>query len=71
VSNLKVSKANRDIAVATYEKTVQTAFREVSDALSVRDTVGDRLAAQERLVVAATTARACRSSVATPASTAP
>lgn len=53
-ANLKVSKVNRDIAVATYEKTVQTAFREVSDALSVRDTVGDRLAAQERLVVAAT-----------------
>ncbi|PIB90705.1 efflux transporter outer membrane subunit [Caulobacter sp. FWC2] len=54
VANLNVSKANRDIAVATYEKTVQTAFREVSDALSVRDTVGERLAAQERLVVAAT-----------------
>ena len=54
VANLNVSKANRDIAVATYEKTVQTAFREVSDALSVRDTVGDRLAAQERLVAAAT-----------------
>jgi multidrug efflux system outer membrane protein len=57
VSNLKVSKASRDIAVATYEKTVQTAFREVSDALSVRDTVGDRLAAQERLVVAATSSQ--------------
>ncbi|RRN66290.1 efflux transporter outer membrane subunit [Caulobacter sp. 602-1] len=54
VANLNVSKANRDIAVATYEKTVQTAFREVSDALSVRATVADRLAAQERLVVAAT-----------------
>lgn len=54
VANLNVSKANRDIAVATYEKTVQTAFREVSDALAVRATVADRLAAQERLVVAAT-----------------
>jgi multidrug efflux system outer membrane protein len=54
VANLKGAKASRDIAVATYEKTVQTAFREVSDALSVRATVGDRLAAQERLVVAAT-----------------
>lgn len=53
VANLKVSKANRDIAVATYEKTVQTAFREVSDALSVRQTVTDRVAAQERLVAAA------------------
>ena len=53
VANLNVSKANRDIAVATYEKTVQTAFREVSDALSVRATVADRVAAQERLVTAA------------------
>ncbi len=54
VANLAVSKADRDIAVATYEKTVQTAFREVSDALSVRATVADRVAAQERLVTAAT-----------------
>jgi multidrug efflux system outer membrane protein len=53
VANLAVSKADRDIAVANYEKAVQTAFREVSDALSVRATVGDRLAAQERLVAAA------------------
>ena len=54
VAGLKSANASRDIAVATYEKTVQTAFREVSDALSVRATVGDRLAAQERLVTAAT-----------------
>lgn len=53
VANLKGAKADRDIAVATYEKTVQTAFREVSDALSVRQTVADRLGAQERLVTAA------------------
>ncbi|PIC01357.1 efflux transporter outer membrane subunit [Caulobacter sp. X] len=54
VANLNSAKASRDIAVATYEKTVQTAFREVSDALSIRQTVSDRLAAQERLVSAAT-----------------
>jgi len=54
VAGLKSAKADRDIAVATYEKTVQTAFREVSDALSVRQTVADRLGAQERLVTAAT-----------------
>lgn len=53
VANLNSAKASRDIAVATYEKTVQTAFREVSDALSVRQTVTDRLSAQERLVAAA------------------
>lgn len=54
VAGLNSAKASRDIAVATYEKTVQTAFREVSDALSTRQTVADRLAAQERLVAAAT-----------------
>jgi multidrug efflux system outer membrane protein len=54
VAGLKSANASRDIAVATYEKTVQTAFREVSDALSVRQTVADRLGAQERLVTAAT-----------------
>lgn len=54
VAGLNSAKASRDIAVATYEKTVQTAFREVSDALSVRQTVADRLSAQERLVAAAT-----------------
>jgi multidrug efflux system outer membrane protein len=72
VANLAVSKADRDIAVANYEKAVQTAFREVSDALSVRATVGDRLAAQERLVAAAADSQiACRSSAPTPVSTAP
>ncbi|PZR32041.1 efflux transporter outer membrane subunit [Caulobacter segnis] len=53
VANLDSAKAGRDIAVATYEKTVQTAFREVSDALSVRQTVTNRVTAQERLVAAA------------------
>ncbi|MDR6624150.1 efflux transporter outer membrane subunit [Caulobacter segnis] len=53
VANLNSAKASRDIAVATYEKTVQTAFREVSDALSVRQTVTNRVNAQERLVAAA------------------
>jgi multidrug efflux system outer membrane protein len=33
---------------------VQTAFREVADALAVRATIRDQVAAQERLLVAAT-----------------
>lgn len=53
IANLKGAEAQRDAAVATYEKTVQTAFREVSDALAVRATINDRIAAQERLVEAA------------------
>ncbi|HEY3276656.1 MAG TPA: efflux transporter outer membrane subunit [Syntrophorhabdaceae bacterium] len=51
-ANLAVSKADRDIAVARYERSIQTAFKEVADALAVRGTVGDQLAAQESLVQA-------------------
>lgn len=57
VANLKGAKAGRDIAVAQYEKAIQTAFREVSDALAVRATVRDRVSAQERLAAAAMTAQ--------------
>jgi multidrug efflux system outer membrane protein len=57
IANLKGAKAGRDIAVAQYEKAIQTAFREVADALAVRATVRDRVSAQERLAAAATTAQ--------------
>lgn len=46
--NLTVAKARENIAVATYEKTVQTAFREVADALAGRRYLADQVAAQER-----------------------
>ena len=38
-SNLKIAQTSRSIAQAQYEKTVQTAFREVSDALAGRATL--------------------------------
>jgi multidrug efflux system outer membrane protein len=57
IANLKVAKADRTIAVAQYEKAVQTAFREVADALAVRATIRDRVSAQERLVAAAADAQ--------------
>jgi len=57
VANLKGAKAGRDIAIAQYEKAIQTAFREVSDALAVRATVRDRVSAQEHLVTAAASAQ--------------
>ncbi|MDO8778961.1 MAG: TolC family protein, partial [Burkholderiaceae bacterium] len=38
---------NRDIAVAQYEKAIQTAFREVADALAGRATLGEQLRAQQ------------------------
>ncbi|WP_291364491.1 efflux transporter outer membrane subunit [Acetobacter sp. UBA5411] len=36
--NLESAKAGRDIKLATYEKTIQTAFKEVSDTLVARST---------------------------------
>ncbi len=49
---LGVAETERDIAVARYEKAVQTAFREVADTLVQRANIGDQLAAQESLVSA-------------------
>ena len=44
------TKVEREIAVAQYEKAIQTAFREVADALAVRGTVNRQLSAQQSLV---------------------
>jgi multidrug efflux system outer membrane protein len=41
-ANLNIAKADRDISVAQYEKAVQTAFREVADALATRGTLDER-----------------------------
>ena len=40
------AKLAREIAVAQYEKAIQTAFREVADALAGRATLGEQLRAQ-------------------------
>ena len=53
-AGLRVAQVQRDIQVATYEKTLQTAFREVADALAERRTLAERLAAQQSLVAATT-----------------
>lgn len=45
-----VTKAEKEISVAQYEKAVQTAFREVADTLAVRGTVDQQIAAQQSLV---------------------
>jgi outer membrane protein, multidrug efflux system len=44
-------KVEREMALAQYEKAIQTAFREVADALAQRGTVMDLMAAQESLVL--------------------
>ena len=49
-ANLRLAEAQRDTAIAQYEKSVQTAFREVADALARRGTIDEQLAAQEDLV---------------------
>ena len=49
-SAYEASQAEREIALAQYEKAIQTAFREVADALAVRGTVEEQLSAQQSLV---------------------
>jgi multidrug efflux system outer membrane protein len=49
-ANLRVAEAQQKIQIATYEKTVQTAFREVADALAERRTLAERLDAQRSLL---------------------
>jgi multidrug efflux system outer membrane protein len=52
VANLQATKLARDIGIAQYEKAIQTAFREVADALVARGTLDEQLAAQRALVTA-------------------
>ena len=52
-ANLQASQAQRDAALATYEKSIQTAFREVADALARRGTIEDQIAADTRRTTAA------------------
>ena len=42
------AKPQRNAAIATYQKTIQTAFREVADALARRGTINDEIAARQR-----------------------
>ena len=51
-ASLDASKVSKLIEVAQYEKAIQSAFREVSDALVTRTMVVEQIAAQEALVEA-------------------
>ena len=55
-ANLRFAKAGREGAISTYEKTLQTAFREVADALATRGTIVERVDAQMARARAATAA---------------
>ncbi|MDR1461812.1 MAG: AdeC/AdeK/OprM family multidrug efflux complex outer membrane factor [Azoarcus sp.] len=52
-SNLDRAEIERNIQVAQYEKAVQSAFREVADALADRATIAEQLDARRELVKAA------------------
>lgn len=52
IAAYEAAKIRREIAVSQYERSIQTAFREVSDALAARQTLDDQLQAQQALVKA-------------------
>ena len=56
VANLQATNLARDSAVAQYEKSIQTAFREVEDGLLARGTLDEQLDAQQALVSASSVA---------------
>ena len=47
-ANLRYAKAEKNVAIAQYEKAVQTAFREVADALAQKGQIADLVSANER-----------------------
>ena len=51
-ANMTLAEVNRSIAVAQYERAIQSAFREVADALAGRATLGEQLRAQQAQVLA-------------------
>ena len=52
-ANVRLSEAQRNAAVASYQKAIQSAFRDVSDALARRGTMNDEIAARQRNQAAA------------------
>ncbi|MFD1612662.1 efflux transporter outer membrane subunit [Sphingomonas tabacisoli] len=52
-ANVRLTQAQRDAALAQYEGAIQTAFREVADALARRGTIDEQLRAQRAFFAAA------------------
>ena len=50
--NLKAAQAEQKAAVASYERAIQSAFREVADALAIEGTVSEELKARQELAQA-------------------
>ena len=53
-ANVELSEAQKRVLVVAYERAIQSAFREVADALATRGTIDEQLAAQVALVESAT-----------------
>ncbi|MDB5748198.1 MAG: multidrug transporter, partial [Massilia sp.] len=51
-AGVETARAGRDIALAQYERTIQSAFREVSDALAGQATFNEQLRAQRAVAAA-------------------
>jgi multidrug efflux system outer membrane protein len=51
-ANLDVANLNKKIEIATYEKAIQTAFREVADALVAKSFLDEQIDGQQKLVAA-------------------
>ena len=49
-ANLDAAEVSKRITIAQYEKTIQVAFKEVSDAIVARDTLNEQIKAQHQLV---------------------
>lgn len=47
-ANLTLAEVRQQQSVVTYEQTIQTAFKEVADALSLRESISGQIAAQQR-----------------------
>jgi multidrug efflux system outer membrane protein len=55
IADLKSANAARDIAVARYEKAIQSAFRDVADALAAKGTLANQIKAQTAMLEATET----------------
>ena len=58
LGSLKAAKAQRDAALAQYEKAIQSAFSDVANALARQGTIGEQLSAQQALARSASEALA-------------
>lgn len=56
VANLRSARALRDADLAQYEKAIQSAFRDVADALARKGTIDEQVAAEQALVDSASKA---------------